>query len=353
MTYVLWTVGSFVFLCLIAMLFEIPEWKRALRVGQKAMESGDFVYAEHCLLTALRWAEEDEVGAAGRATIYSHLVSCYARLHRLDEAIRHSEEELAFVKEQDNGRGLLIAEVLSDLVLLHHENGSLEKAEQLCLEVMELREKAKGRESIEYAIAMKNLAEIRLSRKKDAEVESLLRSALTILDMRLGGEHPELAEVLTTIAEFYRQKGQKDDAIPFFQRAIHMQKRFLGKETSELADLLNNLGAIRTEKGQYDLALACYQEALAVCQEQSGQEDNRLAPILNNLATLYMKSQRWHEAEEAFAKALRVGEQDPMQESANIITLLENYAGLLERLNKKDEAKSLRERVSTIRANNT
>ena len=68
-----------------------------------------------------------------------------------------------------------------------------------------------------------------------AEAEPLFKRALAIWEKPLGPEHPEFAMGLKNLAELYRAQGRYAEAEPLFERALAIQDEMIGPDHPRVA----------------------------------------------------------------------------------------------------------------------
>jgi tetratricopeptide (TPR) repeat protein len=100
-------------------------------------------------------------------------------------------------KQKGPSLWLCLEEVATDAFLLRQVSnylitcGQYTQAEPLCRRALAIMEQQKGRESLETAYSLDNLAVLYAKQGKYRQAESLCLRALTIHALRLGEKHPD------------------------------------------------------------------------------------------------------------------------------------------------------------------
>ena len=113
-----------------------------------------------------------------------------------------------------------------------------------------------------------------------------------------------LAITFYGLAENYRSWGRLDQAEPFYRRSVDMVEKNLGPDSSDLARPLAGLAATLAAQGQTNQAIALYQRAFAVTEDKLEPGDSVVEAVLDDYTALLDKMNRSDEA-----KTLRQGYQ--------------------------------------------
>lgn len=117
---------------------------------------------------------------------------------------------------------------------------------------------------------------------------------------------------------------------------------------SRLTKSLNNLAALYHSQGKYRMAEDLYLKALEIKRRIYPEENEEIALALQNLAILYSAKRDYEKAEAHFLQALRIRERVLPANHADLARTLQNYALLLNKLERKEEAKALEDRATSI-----
>jgi len=82
----------------------------------------------------------------------------------------------------------------------------------MCLEALEIRERALGPEHPSVGSSLHNLARINRQLDRTREAEQLYRRSLEILSAAYGPEHPKRLMVVEELADFLQDQGRDKEA---------------------------------------------------------------------------------------------------------------------------------------------
>src|SRR5262245_45374840 len=152
-----------------------------------------------------------------------------------------------------------LAVTLNELAALYHASLRLNEAEPLYRTAVRIWEKFPA--CLEQASGLSNLARLCLDRGNYAEVEPLLRRALSIQERKLGPEHPDVSSTLNTWATLRKTQGHYADAERLFRRALSIRTKTSGENHPAVAALMNNLAEACLLLGRSSEATRLYRQA--------------------------------------------------------------------------------------------
>jgi tetratricopeptide (TPR) repeat protein len=123
------------------------------------------------------------------------------------------------------------------------------QAERLLQSALREAEK-RGRQSIQVAASLNNLAVLYEARNELARAEGLYRQTLAIQEKLLGPTHPAVALGLGTLAALHWRRGQAAQAESLYRRALAAQERALGSMHPRLATTLDQLATVLRQTGR-------------------------------------------------------------------------------------------------------
>jgi len=241
------------------------------------------------------------------------------------------------------------AKALNRKVVELYSSGRYEEAIPYAERVLQIREKALGKEHPDVAVSLSNLAGLYWATGRYAEAEPLLKRALAIREKVLGKNHPDVAQSLNNLAVLYRDTGRYAEAEPLYQRALQIREKALGKEHPDVAVSLNNLAGLYWATGRYAEAEPLYVRALQIAEKDLGKDHLEVARSLNNLAVLYRETGRYAKAEPLAQRALQIAEKDLGKDHPHVASSLNNLAGLYSDTGRYAEAEPLYQRSLQIR----
>ena len=211
----------------------------------------------------------------------------------------------------------------------------------LAASVVELAELHFGRQHLETAKALTNLARVALMQSDSAGAEPLLRRALSVQEQALGNDHPDTARTLAVLGGCYQGRGDMAAAEPLFQRVYDTRSRLLGADHPLTLGTLDALAHIVTELGRLPEAEALCRRALAARQRSAGPADPATATAMTTLGEVLVKQGQAAAAEPLIRQALALQQQHLPPEHPNIGLSMWHLAEALRAQGRADEAEPL------------
>ena len=122
--------------------------------------------------------------------------------------------------------------------------GDYAGARKVAEQAVQVAEQQFGKDAVETATPINNLALLYKSQGKYAEAEPLYKRALAIKEEALGPDHPDTATSLNNLAELYKAQGKYAEALPLYKRALATREKALGPDHPDTATSLNNLAGL-------------------------------------------------------------------------------------------------------------
>ncbi|MEA1946267.1 MAG: CHAT domain-containing tetratricopeptide repeat protein [Thermodesulfobacteriota bacterium] len=184
-----------------------------------------------------------------------------------------------------------ISKLNQQAVRLYHQ-GRYEEAIQSASQVRDLSLQYLGKDHLDFATSLNNLAEFYRSMGNYTQAEPLLKQAMEITRKALGEDHPDFATSLNNLALLYRSMGNYTQAEPLLKQALEIKRKALGEDHPDFATVLNNLAGLYESMGNYTQAEPLFKQALEIKRKAMGEDHPSFATSLNNLALLYIATNR-------------------------------------------------------------
>ena len=275
-------------------------WNNLDQVGVRAFQKGDYVEAQELLEGAVKEAEKFGDTDARLATSLTNLSRCLI------------EEGLAKDAEPQLNRALAI------------------------------REKAGGKDSIEYAETAGALGTTFALLNKPTDAEKYFQMALIIRQQKLGADHTEVAETLIDLGKLYCVQGKLDESERLLKQALGIRYKAMGGESAAVADVNTDLAEVYTKQGKFPQAEKMYLKALAIDQKALGQDNAFNATILAGLSGVYKSMGKDQDAKtcSTTSDAIR---QKALSTNSTLLALLPSNYESITRLQNYTGAKELME----------
>ncbi|MEO9966884.1 MAG: CHAT domain-containing tetratricopeptide repeat protein [Reichenbachiella sp.] len=184
--------------------------------------------------------------------------------------------------------------------------GDYEVAETQLERVIEIREKQFGRNHIDVARAVSDLALVRFySSAPTVEVEDLFLRAESIIGKKLGGSNPHYAEVLKNLAIVYVAEGRYDEAFVYLEDAANIWDRRIGRRNNINAATINILrGDIYYSQKQYSEAEKYYDSAKKLYEDFFSKSHPEYVKVLSKMSKTYFMQGDIKKSQESIEEVL-------------------------------------------------
>ncbi len=196
-----------------------------------------------------------------------------------------SEEILCSLIGHPNGGGLndkVNADLWLDYGLVLTELGRFQEAHQFLKRSLELYEQLLGRESVDYANALRALGKLCCEIEQEDDGRTYLLEALQVMRNTHRCPARATARVLADVADAER-KYNKRGAIQYFEEALSMYAQ-VGESSGEYAEALENRSNICLLEGKLDEAEAGFRKSYAMREKCLRADHPHMAYSLLNLA---------------------------------------------------------------------
>jgi tetratricopeptide (TPR) repeat protein len=176
-------------------------------------------------------------------------------------------------------------------------------------EALALREAEQGKESLDVALTLNNVATVQLYVGEEAKALATLERAVPLLEKELGPGHPLLADALVNVAAAHAGLERWPEALAAAERARAVFAAGLGPRHAKVAGALINMAIALEELGRLDEAAERYQEALGIIEADAGPGSVEASRVLVNLALLELERGRLPRARALAEQALSIREE--------------------------------------------
>ena len=261
----------------------------------------------------------------------------YRRLGLLDDA-RPLLEEAVMLRRSPHSDAALLAESLSSLAQLVKQNGSLDRAEKLDRESLELFRSSLGERHPRTARSLSDQAWYFELRGDYAEAEHLRRAALEILRDKLEDDDPEVARQLHRLSSTLRYSGQLQEAEALVRQALVILVAQVGEDHIDTVDAHKILGWLLAALDRMPESEAEYRLVLAVERRLFGESHPRLGYTLNSLAVALDRQGKLGEAEDFYRQSLEMRIRVHGPRYPAVAVSMSNLASVLRKRGKLAEA---------------
>jgi tetratricopeptide (TPR) repeat protein len=244
------------------------------------------------------------------------------------------------------------------------EAGRFEQAVQVAGELVELREKAQGKDHWQAADARWQVAGLRrvlrsekkvqeeyagvftLDRKvaelrsegRAREAQAAVERALAIRRKALGDEHPDTAVSHASVSLNLEAQDKYAEAAEGFRKALGICRKVFGEDHPDTATSYHFVASNLLAQGKYKEAEDGFRKALAIRRTVFGEDHPVTAESYNNVAFNLQSQGRYKEAEDGCRKALAIRRKILGEEHPDTATSYHNLASNLDSQGKYQEA---------------
>jgi tetratricopeptide (TPR) repeat protein len=189
-------------------------------------------------------------------------------------------------------------DIWSKLSLVMWENGDWDNAEQLNVQIMDVRKKLLGAEHLYTLHSMANLASTYRNQGRWNEAEQLEVQVMDMKKKLLGAEHPDTLNSMANMAIIYNDQRRWNEAEQLQVQVMDMKKKLLGAEHPDTLNSISNLAFIYNDQGRWNEAEQLEVQVMDMRKKLFGVEHPDTLDSIANLAITYMHQGRWNEAEQ-------------------------------------------------------
>jgi len=185
---------------------------------------------------------------------------------------------------------------------------------------------------------------------KDVTVFEALKSATDKIATAFSGQPKVEGEVRTIIGITYLRLGHYQEAETLLRSALRILEATLGRDDYGIVSPLNSLGILEQERGNYAEAAVLLSRALAIMKKQYGDENTDALSIQSNLALLYQDMGKYQEAAKLMRQTLAADRKLLGNDNPDVAIDLNNLGNLLLKAGNYQESEPLlREAESILR----
>jgi CHAT domain-containing protein len=284
----------------------VPAYIHALETQAKLFGvKGLFDEAESNLDRTHKMIRKSEVSIAGDISSSEELSGLFIQLGRYRDA-----EDLLdiFIPEYEKLFGRQSLRLIIPLVnkgRIYLANGDYTEAERIAQRANGIAIKTYGEISTKTAPTQKLLADIYYTLGDLEKAEANCLRAIQSQEKQFGRNHIEVAKSVSQLAliKFYKgDNRQQVEKLMVESRDIMAAK--LGKENPQYAEILKNVAVLYISEGKYDIAFNSLTVAEGIWRTKTGKKNNiNAASIYTLTGDVYYQLKNYHRAEEFYNKS--------------------------------------------------
>ena len=199
---------------------------------------------------------------------------------------------------------------LEDVAMARQQLGRYDEADSLFRVVLAVRERVRGEEGGELALANahNNLAYNLIEMGEIEEARSYFEQAYAVYQAASDAIPEDLAMMTHNLGEYYRMVGDNEQAEVFIKEAMTQRAEVIGTDHADYAATLGTLGVLYMSQRRYDESIPLLREAVRVDSAALGGDHLYVAMDLDNLGRALCSADRCDEAVPLHERAVRIKE---------------------------------------------
>ena len=237
----------------------------------------------------------------------------------------------------------------NNFILVLEDIGDWKHAEQLGVQVLDVRKKLLGAEHPDTLVSMRNLARIYSKQGRWNEAEQLEVQVLDMSKKLLGAEHPDTLVSMGNLGKTYFSQGRWSEAEKLEVQVLDMRRKVLGAEHPHTVISMGNLARIYLKQGRWDEAEHLGVQVLDMSKKLCSIEHPYTLTSMGNLAEIYSSQGRWSEAEQLGVQVLDMSKKLLGAENPATLTRMGNLGKTYSSQGRWNEAEKLEVQVLDMR----
>ena len=237
----------------------------------------------------------------------------------------------------------------TNFALVLMENGDWYSAEQLEVQVMNMRKNLLGAEHPDTLRSMGSLASTYSHQGRWDEAEQLEIQVMEMKKRLLGAEHPDTLRSMGNLASTYFHQGRWGEAEQLMIQVMGMMKRLLGAEHPDTLTSMGNLASTYSHQERWIEAEQLEIQVVEMMKKLFGAEHPDTLKSMRNLASIYSHQERWNEAEQLEIQVVEMMKKLFSAEHPDTLKSMRNLASTYSHQGRWNEAKHLEVQVLEMR----
>ncbi len=238
---------------------------------------------------------------------------------------------------------------LNNLSTYYSDLGKYKKAIELAIAAISIQERTVAKTSPDYTASLNNLAGYYSLSGNYAEAIRLATEVLNLDEIIFGNEHPSYAIALSNLAAYKSAIGEYSEALDLEKNASIIYEKTLGKDHLTYARSLSSIANYNSILGNYKEAISLNTEALKIYEKTLGKEHPTYALSINSLAELQVHIGNYPMATKLFTQALETAKKSLGPNHSAYATILHNMATCISILGDDRKAITLEKEALSIR----
>ncbi len=283
-----------------------------------------------------------------QARVLETLGRTYGALGSLEIAESLIDESLEIQRRLYGGDDPRVAETMFNLGYMHRWQDEIPEAQLLMRTALDnLRRHFDGRDDRRLALALNNYAGLLQDLGELAEAETLYRESLEMKYRLVGQDDLQVARGLSNLGTLLESQGRTEEAATLFHQALEIRRTKLEPNAADLVQSLQHVARLSYHRGAYQKAADLFREVADQRRQIFGEDHLEVAKSLNNLAVCLHRLGDTSESETLFRKVLEIRLRELGAAHHDVAVSRRNLANLLLDLGQPDAASKLAQQALT------
>ena len=218
-------------------------------------------------------------------------------------------------------------------------------AEQLAMQVMEMRKTLLGAKHHLTLISMGNLAWIYYHQRKLSEAEQLENQVLDMTKKLLGAEHPDTLTSIGNLARIYYRQGKLNEAEQLEVQVLDMRKKLHGENHPNTFISMGHLARTYYRQGKLNEAEQLAMQVMDMRKNVLGAEHPETLISMLDLARVYSSQKKFNKAEQLGIQVLNMNKKLFGSEHPDTISTMKSLANIYHQHGKLNKAEDLKAQI--------
>ena len=237
----------------------------------------------------------------------------------------------------------------SNFGLVMTESGDWKNAEQLYIQMMDIRKKLLGAEHPDTLTSMGNLALTYKNQGRWNEAEQLQVQVMDMTKKLLGAQHPDTLIRMGNLALTYWNQGRWNEAEQLQVQVMDMSKKLLGAQHPDTLTSMGNLAVTYWNQGRWNEAEQLEVQVMDMSKKLLGAQHPDTLTSMGNIALTYKNQGRWNEAEQLQVQVMDMRKKLLGAQHPDTLTSMGNLALTYQNQGRRNEAEQLKLEVLNIK----
>ncbi|KAJ5973175.1 hypothetical protein N7481_010385 [Penicillium waksmanii] len=326
-----------------SLLTSIQQWARLLfRGAWYALKSGNIVdvremasISRNALVSILGDEHEEVLDCTDiLATAYLH-EGQWDKAEELEVQVM----EIRRTKLGENHPSTLSS--LANLASTYRKQGRWDEAEQFEVQIIKARKASLGEEHFDTLSSMVSLASTYRKKARWKEAEQLLVQVMEARRMRLGEGHPDTLSSMANLAATYRDQGRWEESEQLSIQAMKARKSSLGEEHPLTLTSIANLAWTYRKQGRSEKAEQLLVQVKDARHRRLGEDHPDTLSSMASLAATYRDQGRWEESQQLDVQVMEARRRRLGERHHSTLSSMASLAATYRKQGRSDEAEKL------------